>query len=186
MGKATLEAIAEYHYDVVASLRLYVSEECPDFLARLNEEAPEFLARFLAEPTDKLRAELMKRLEERLEETDLRSAFVILTIVEASFRLDYKYRCEKKLKDDLSRVFRAIYKDRKTAVRLDEDIFEAWKQNHPDSQRLIGELRGAFGLRDWFAHGRWWVPKLGRKYDFDYVYTLADVVFGNLSLHEID
>jgi hypothetical protein len=71
-------------------------------------------------------------------------------------------------------------------VRLDEDIFEAWRQNHPDSQKVIGELRGAFLLRDWFAHGRYWEPKLGRKYDFDYVYTLADVVFDNLSLHEID
>src|SRR5271165_2086491 len=186
MGKATLEAIAEYHYDVVASLRLYVSEESPDFLARLNEEAPEFLASFLAEPTDKLRAELMKRLAVRLEETDLRSAFVILTIVEATFRLDYKYRCEKRLKDDLSRDFRAIYKDRKTAVRLDEDIFEAWKRNYPDSQRLISELRGAFGLRDWFAHGRCWEPKLGRKYDFDYVYTLADVVLVTFHFVKID
>jgi hypothetical protein len=186
MGKAALEAIAEYYYDVMASLTLYVSEECPDFLARLDKEVPEFLARFLGEPTDKLRAELMKRLEERLEETELRSAFVILTIVEAAFRLDYKYRCEKKLKDDLSRDFRAIYKDRKTAVRLDEDIFEAWKQNQPDSRKLIDDLREAFGFRHWLAHGRYWKPKLGRKYDFDSVYDLADIVFGNLSLHEID
>ena len=71
-------------------------------------------------------------------------------------------------------------------MRLDEDIFETWRQKQTSSRGLIGDLRGAFKFRHWIAHGRYWEPKLGRKYDFDSVYDLADIVFGNLSLHEID
>ena len=39
--------------------------------------------------------------------------------------------------------------------------------------RLISDTRSAFGYRDWLAHGRNWVPKLGRHYDFASVYNLA-------------
>jgi hypothetical protein len=170
MGRAVLEEIARYHNDVVDSLGLYFSEKSPDFLSRFSAYSAE---------------EVQTELTRRLEETELRSAFVILTIVEAAFRLDYKYRCEKKLEDDLSRAFRAIHRSRKNGVRLDEDIFETWRQKQTSSRGLIGDLRGAFKFRHWIAHGRYWEPKLGRKYDFDSVYDLADIVFGNLSLLKI-
>ena len=43
----------------------------------------------------------------------------------------------------------------------------------PAPSRLIGDVRGAFKFRHWVAHGRYWVAKLGRKYDFAYVHLLA-------------
>jgi hypothetical protein len=42
---------------------------------------------------------------------------------------------------------------------------------------LIGELRGAFRFRHWLAHGRYWTPKLGRRYNYEDVYALADETF---------
>ncbi len=169
MGKAALAAIAEYHNDVVASLGAY-----------FTMDSPVLLVRFAGYTAEEVRAELT----ERRRETDLRSAFFVLAAVERAFRLDYEHRCQRRLKDDLSRVFRDIYKRQKKAVRLDDDIFEAWAQNETGSRRLVSELRGAFGLRHWLAHGRYGQPKPGRKYDFNFVYSLADDIFENLVLHD--
>jgi len=44
---------------------------------------------------------------------------------------------------------------------------------------LISELRSVFKFRHWLAHGRFW--QIGRKYDFQTLYLLADV-FGQLSI----
>jgi hypothetical protein len=168
MASAEILEIAEYHNDVVASLKLYFREEPPSFSAR-------FIGRH---PIDVLAA--------RIEETDLRSALAILTCVEAAFRVDYECRCQKRMKDDLSRAFRAIHKARKARVSLEEDIFESWKENSVGSRQLIGELRGAFKFRHWMAHGRYWKPKLGRKYDFNFVYSLADDVLNLFPLQTFD
>ena len=146
MGNLAIQAIAEYHNDVERSLRLYFSEASPTFRVRFLGLRPE---------------EIVTELASRLEETDQRSAFFILTTLEAAFRVDYERRC-------------------KTKVRLDEDIFEAWRENSTGSHQLIGELRGAFKFRHWLAHGRYWEPNLGRKYAFNFVYSLADDVLNAL------
>ena len=158
MANSAILDIAEYHNDVLSSLRLYFSQVPASFGAR-------FIGRHLDEV-----------LASRVEETDLRSALAILTNVEAAFRVDYELRCQKRMKDDLSRAFRAIYKSRKARVSLEDDIFGAWRENSTGARQLIGELRGAFKFRHWLAHGRYWEPKLGRKYDFNFVYALADDV----------
>lgn len=169
MADATIVEIAEYHNDVVSSLRLYFSE-------------------MLRVSTSDFRSSdaIANRLASRLEETDQRSAFVILTSLEAAFRVDYEYRCKKKMKDDLSRAFRAIWTSRKTRVSLEEDIFEAWKDHSTASRQLIGELRGAFKFRHWRAHGSYWPPKLGRRYDFIFVYSLADDVLNTFPFQKFD
>jgi hypothetical protein len=169
MASTVLADIAEYHNDVVSSLKLYFSEVSPSFKVRFFGHRPN---------------EIAVELAARLEETDLRSAFAILTRLEATFRIDYERRCREKMKGPLSRDLRAIYKSRKTNVGLDEDIFEAWAQNYTEFQRLIGEVRGAFKFRHWVAHGQYWTPKLGRKYDFNYVYLLAENVLNVLPLCE--
>lgn len=158
MAKAAILDIAEYHNDVLASLKLYFSQVTPSFAARFVGRHPHEVLAF------------------RVEETDLRSALAVLTSIEAAFRVDYECRCQKRMKDDLSRAFRAIHKLRKARVSLEEDIFEAWRANSTGSRQLIGDLRGAFKFRHWLAHGRYWEPKLGRKYDFNFVYSLADDV----------
>jgi hypothetical protein len=161
MGENTLLEIAKYHSDVESSLRLYFSPISPAFNVRFFGQRP---------------SEIAGELMINLEETDQRSAFFVLAWVEAAFRVDYDWRCQKKMKDDLSRIFRGINKNKKTNVRLDEDIFEAWIENSAGSRELIAQLRAAFRFRHWVAHGRYWLPKLGRKYDFNFVYSLADEV----------
>jgi hypothetical protein len=104
---------------------------------------------------------------------------MVLTSLEAIFRADFDLRCRKRLKDELSIYFRGVEKQRKDAARLDEDILEGWKKYRSASPRLISELRGAFRFRHWLAHGRYWTPKLGRRYDFGYVYLMADAIISN-------
>jgi hypothetical protein len=170
MGSTAIEAIAEYHNDVDRSLRLYFSEASPSFSTQFFGFRPE---------------EIQIELAARLEETDQRSAFFVLTTLEAAFRVDYECRCRKKMKDRLSRGFRTIYKDQGTRVNLEQDIFEAWSENAPGLRQLVGELRGAFRFRHWLAHGSYWVPKLGRrKYDFNFVYALADDVLNTFPLQK--
>jgi hypothetical protein len=169
MDNGTIVEVAEYHNDVVASLR-YFSKTSPSFIS----------SRYFGRPPDDV-------LAARIQETDLRSAFFVLTSIEAAFRIDYLYRCQRKMKDDLSRTFRIIYKDRGGNASLDEDIFETWKeQSSAPGPRLIGELRGAFNFRHYLAHGRYWEPKLGRKYDFNFVYSLADDVLQAFPLLKFD
>jgi hypothetical protein len=116
------------------------------------------------------------------EETDRRSSLAVLVLIEAAFRVDYRYRCENRLKDPLSRAFRDKYKRRQERVSLEEELFDAWSEHEPGAHALIGDLRGAFRFRHWLAHGCYWVPKLGRKYDFDHLYRLADAVFSAFPL----
>jgi hypothetical protein len=165
MGSPAITAIAEYHNDVERSLRFYFSEA-----------SPAFGTRFIGLQLDAALTARDELIADRLEETDQRSAFFILTSLEAAFRVDYKWRCQRRMKDDLSRAFREVHKSRKEKVSLDEDIFEAWRESFTGLRQLIGELRGAFRFRHWLAHGRYWEPNLGRKYDFNFVYSLADDV----------
>jgi hypothetical protein len=155
-----LDELLLHHNDVVASLRLY-----------FNPSAPGFAARFAGKRLD----EVAQELALRLDESDARSAFFVLTSLEARFRADFDFRCKQRLKDELSVYFRSVGKER-DAVRLDEDIFEGWKRHGSAPSGLISELRGAFKFRHWLAHGRYWIPKLGRRYDFDFVHLIADAI----------
>jgi hypothetical protein len=154
-----IAAIAEYHNDVIASLRLYFSASSPTFDNRFVGYVP---------------AEVASELSTWLEETERRSSLAILISIERAFRIDYRYRYEKKVKGELFKAFRAIQKSGKRNVRLSEDILEVWKEkgNIPGSKLLIGQLRGAMRFRHWLAHGEHWELK-GNKYDFDFLYDLA-------------
>jgi hypothetical protein len=153
----SIEEIADYHNDVISSLR--------------NGFQPITSERTVGIPVSDI-------LELRIQETNMRSALAILASLEATFRVDFECRCQNKLKDDVSRAFREIHKQQK-GVRLDEDIFDTWSQHSiiiSGPRQLVGELRGAFKFRHWLAHGRYWNPKLGRKYDYNGIYHLADTV----------
>jgi hypothetical protein len=86
----------------------------------------------------------------------------------------------------LSKAFREIRRSRKEKVRLVDDILEAWKEYRPGLRRLIGDLRGVFNFRNWFAHRRYTDPKPGGKYDFDSIYDLASSVLNSFPLQETD
>jgi hypothetical protein len=155
-----LDELAACHQDIEHSLRLYFSPASPTFTAR-----------FAGEPPD----DVSRRLAVRLKEADNWSSFAALTSLEARFRIDFDVRCRKRLKDPLSLYFREV-KSARERVRLDEDILEGWKRHTDASTKDISALRGAFNFRNWFAHGRYYPPKFGRKYDFDYVYLMADTI----------
>jgi len=125
-------------------------------------------------------------LGERVEEADLTSSLTVLAAVEAAFRIDYLKRCYGKKKDPVSRALRGIYKKKQEKASLEDEIFEAWISNSSGTRTLIGELRGAFRFRHWLAHGRYWTAKLGRRYDFDDVFTLADQTLQSFPFYGFD
>jgi hypothetical protein len=153
-----LVEIASHQRDVELALRLYFSPAAPTFESR-------FIGMSMHEVSDLLAL--------RLDESDRRSSLVLLTSLEASFRLDFQQRCGRRSKDDLSRYFRGIEKSQGERVRLDEDILEGWQRHGTISASLVQQLRGALKFRHWLAHGRYWPPKFGRKYDFALVSVIA-------------
>jgi hypothetical protein len=155
-----LDELAAYHQDVVASLRLYFSPSSPTYTTRFAGESEKAVR---------------NRLDLRLAESDIRSTFTVLTSLEASFRIDFEFRCRMRLKDKLSVYFRDVYKQRRDRTRLNEDILEGWKKHTNVSARDISALRAAFKFRHWLAHGRYWTPR-HPKYDFDYVHSVADSI----------
>lgn len=154
----SLAEAALHHDDVESSLRLYFSNASPSYTVR-----------FTGYRTDEVTVEL----RDRLVELDRNSTMSLLSAVEAAFRIDHPQRCYRRGKDDVSRRFREIYGERGTRARLDDDIFEVWKNNAAGASEIIGELRGAFKFRHWMAHGRYWVPKHGGRYDHLTVYALC-------------
>jgi hypothetical protein len=162
-----LEEISAYQSDVDAALRLYFSEAAPTFQNRFGEKSREVVSALLAS---------------RIEESDLRSSLMVLTSLEACFRLDFDVRCRRRLKDPLSEYFRDVVKERGDRVRLDEDILVGWKQHTSAPSTLISTLRNAFKYRHWVAHGRYWTPKFGRRYDFASVYLMAEAIIEEFPL----
>jgi hypothetical protein len=86
------------------------------------------------------------------------------------------------MKDAVSRAFRKIYADKSSLASLEDDIFSIWAAQSGSSKALVSELRGAFKFRHWLAHGRYWIPKLGRRYDFVDIYTIADTALKQFDL----
>lgn len=173
-----LPEIAAHHRDVVSSLTLYFSNASPFFEIR-----------FAGYKT----VEVSDELQIRLDEVDMTSSLAVLAAVEAAFRIDYEYRCEERKKGAISQAFRELYKDRQRRVALDdildvwaEKSFEDWAENSSRPRSLIGELRGAFNFRHWLAHGRYWTPKLGRRYNFEDVFELAQSALVSFPIYSVD
>jgi hypothetical protein len=164
----SLTDISEYHLDAERALHLYFSPLAPDYAVR-----------FFGYQPSSVRIEL----DSRLAETDLRSALAVLTRLEAAFRTDYDLRCNRRKRDSISRNFRELRKTRDSRVGLETEIFDVWREHMPELRSLISDLRGAFKFRHWLAHGRYWVPKLGRRYDYNDIYTLATIVLGRFPLY---
>jgi hypothetical protein len=158
--------IADYHRDAEASLRLYFTPINPDFVARFASDRP---------------SEVEMELAGRLSETDMRSALAIMARVEAAFRIDYMQRCDMKKPDAVSTAFRKLFKRRGRKVRLEDEIWEVWRQSYPSTSPLISQLRSVFRFRHWLAHGRYW--PVGSKYDFETLYLLADGVLASFPLY---
>lgn len=156
-----LKQIAAHHTDVRNALHHYFSPTSSQYTMRF--------AGYLA-------VEVQEELADRLSESERSTILTILTSLEAAFYIDYLQRCYLKKKDRLSRAFRAIHKRYAYRASFEDEILTAWSDHTSVPRSLIGEIRGAFKYRHWLAHGRYRIPKLGRKFDYDSIYLLADKV----------
>ena len=137
---------------------------------------PTYDERFVGRREDDVRQEL----KSRIEESETRSALVLLTRLEASFKVDFDIRCKKRKKDPLSRHLREVEKKRKKRVHLVEDILEGWKVHHSELFRQIGDLPSAFKFRNWVAHGRYRVPS--PNYNYYSIRRIADGIINEFPL----
>lgn len=139
-----------------------------------NDNGASFLARYAFSRVQQIELEY----EKARREFEVTVCLTILAALEASFRLDYLVRVDRKLKDELSRAFIKIYRRSKTKVGF-EDLLDAWKRHAPSSTDYVRELKGALAFRNWIAHGRYWDPKLARVHGYADIYRLAYNIFAN-------
>ena len=163
-----LTKMAEFRNDLDSSLRLYFSKYSPRYEVRFVGYS---------------RSQIVEELQHRLKEAELMASLAVFAFLEGAFRIDYEHRCLDRKKDPVSRALRQIYKEKHQRAKLSEDIFETWSRCEPELRRVVGDLRAAFHLRNWLAHGRYWKPKLGRKYDFNDVFRLADKTLRSFPLY---
>ncbi len=124
--------------------------------------------------------ELEQYFDEKFDELECQTSLVILSSVEAKFRMDYLQRVYKRYRDDLSREFRILYNTKLNKASLEDEILEIWKKYCPSYKIVVSDYKGALKFRHWLAHDRYWIPKFGRKYDLDTVYHIAEKVYVNL------
>jgi hypothetical protein len=108
------------------------------------------------------------------------TSFALLAEAEAVLRVDFLSRVAQRRKDDVSRAFRALYQEKGDRVDLDRELLEIWRTFVPACRGCVGEFRGALKLRNWFAHGRYWTPRLGRMYEARTAFDLAGRMFAVL------
>ncbi|OAD23747.1 hypothetical protein THIOM_000409 [Candidatus Thiomargarita nelsonii] len=154
----SLEEISDYYKVMAEALRKYYNAT----------ESP-IPARFIGLSQE----ELEKEHSSRLNELDKNVSLSLLSAIEASLRIDYLNRVYRREKDDLSKAFRQIHKTKENKASLEEDILSSWKKYHPEYKSLFSDILGALKYRHWLAHGRYWVPKLGRQYDFYSISIIA-------------
>ncbi len=121
-----------------------------------------------------------------LHELNEVASLTMIASTEASLRIDFEARAAKRHKDKISREFRDIRRRRGRWIRLDEDILETWTTVGGTAKSTISEFRGLLNLRDWLAHGRYWVPKLGKQYDAQGVFSLTDRLLSKLPILSTD
>ncbi|MCL2193414.1 MAG: hypothetical protein FWB78_08470 [Treponema sp.] len=119
--------------------------------------------------------EWQKIKESQLTEVDIYTSFDLLSSIEARFTLDYHIRCEKRFRDEITKRFRELkgkLETKSQRVEFERDILEIWENCYPQ-ENIFSEIKSAFRYRHWIAHGRYWNPKLGRKYDFTYINLIS-------------
>ena len=166
-GTESLEDIANYQLDAERSLRLYFSQDNPNFTA--------IFAGYRMSDVETMLAGI-------LTETDMRSGLVLMARIEAAFRIDYKERSKKKEADAISIELRKLWKKKGKNARLEDEIWDVWRDIGPPTKQIIGQLRSVFKFRHWLAHGRYW--NIGNKYDFQTLYLLTSAVLSSFPLHE--
>ena len=163
--------IDRHRQDTEAAIEAYFSISNPSSAQRFLGLAPR---------------EVRTEKETLLDESRRSSSMDVFGALEAAFRVDFLQRCYGREKDDISRTFRDIYRNKGARVSLEGDILATWRQdlNVPQRvKRVIRELTDAFKYRHWLAHGRYWRPKF-QKLDYDEVYSLAEATLASFPFKE--
>jgi len=141
--------------------------------------APSDLERHLVGLTHEELKNLFKRYLRELDEV---ASLTMIASTEAMLRLDFEQRVSKRRKDKVSREFRDIKRRRGARVRLNEDILEAWSAAGGAPRATIGDFRRLLNLRDWLAHGRYWIPRIGQQYDARGVFAVTSRLLERLRI----
>lgn len=168
-----LVQIALHHSDLTEALKGYFKAPDGRYLERFGGYTPK---------------EVAEELKTRLEELDRASVFSLLSALEAAFRIDYLQRgqAKKKKRENISQALRRVYQEKGTRASFKDHILPVWKREPTIKMVIISDLIGAFRYRDWLAHGRYWNAKLGRKYDYESVYKLAEDILESFPFVEAD
>jgi len=117
-------------------------------------------------------SELTQEKKSRLEELEVNCVFMLLSSIESWIRIDYENRVKNRLRDELSKELKEIDKEYDKTYKISVDkLCDTYKKYFQG--QIFSHIKASFKLRHWLAHGRYWNPKLGKKYDFDEVYNLA-------------
>ena len=142
-------------------MHLYYSPRNPDYSTAFLFRAP---------------AEVAALRDAALDEQGAESSLSLLAAIEAAFRVDYIERDRVRHRDPLSREMRSLFRAKGRFAHLTDDIMQAWRDHSTVPNALLNDIRDAFALRHWLAHGRYWSPRLGRIYNFDTILDLARAV----------
>lgn len=127
--------------------------------------------------------DVIERHRISLEELELDFSLTLLAAMEAALRIDFAQRCEKRLRDPLSREFRRLHRQIGPKVHLEDDIISGWESHTSGHRTLLNELRQAFRYRHWLAHGRYWLLKVNvSRFRFNYLYLLSETIVNELSI----
>jgi hypothetical protein len=124
--------------------------------------------------------EVARYFEDARGELEAATSLMVLAEAEAVLRVDDLSRVRRKAKDPLSRAFRELYKQRGDRVVLEQDLLDTWVAHQNDCRAVVSDFRGALNFRHWLAHGRYWTPKLGRRYAVRDVFEIAERLFAKL------
>lgn len=166
-----LEEILEWYSDTLLSLNVHMEHIIDSLLT--DADIPE---KFIGMTP----VEIHHHFDDLRRELELLTCFDLLAATEAWLRIDFLRRVYDKRKDDLSKLFRGVYKEWGLKTNLSEHILQHWVHVNPSTKIIIGDFRSALGFRHWLAHGRYWTPKLGRIYDVNGVFRIAAQLISEL------
>lgn len=155
----TIPFIISWRANLRDSINLNFSSENPNYSSLFDDSASE-------------------KLEETrlasLKELDLSASFLLMSAIEAKFRIDFYYRTRSKNRVPLAREFKELERRFDVRIRMKEHIIAAWRREFTQLKTELDDFQEAIPFRDWFAHGRYKTPPKGRiDHDFLEILTVA-------------
>jgi hypothetical protein len=127
-------------------------------------------------------AEVDAQYDLHRQELDRLTMLNLVASGEASITDDFFRRIERRLKDDLSKVYRKWYKNlskkRRERPSFDEEgILSRMKESGTIDKDVVGRFRECLRVRHWVGHGRRWQKPLElERLDPDDVYERVNTL----------